>query len=387
MNLKRLLYYVLFFIGFLGFSISFSQIIPFLTEMGYTASERGYILSFSALVGIAAQFLIGIVCDRMQKTKPMLILSIVVFTIAATVIYQLQDPLLTIMLFWGSFTIAFFRTSNNLLETWIYTIDEDTRLHFGTIRVFGSIGWAVGSMVLGFLIRSYGYSVISLAIVPIMIVVLFMIFPLQDSDYQDTNSSFNFQELKILLKNKQFLLLLLVFFWVFLIFNMDQFTVIDYLLSLNAGSEVIGFKWSLQAVVEMPLMVLGIHFLLKFGLKKIVILATLSLVVRFVGIGLTSNIWLIMAYSSLQAIFFPLILLAQKEAVNQQVPAHMSASGHLIMTSITSNIPVIVMPLISSWASTKMSLSALIMWAGLSLLVPILLMLLYKEPKTNAAKA
>ncbi|HHX07620.1 MAG TPA: MFS transporter [Erysipelothrix sp.] len=383
MKHKRLLYYALFFVGFIGFSFSFSQIIPFLTELGYSASERGYILSFSALVGIIAQFVFGIVCDRMQKTKPMLILSILILMGSAAVTYQLKNPLFSVMLLWASFTVGFFRTSSNLLETWVYTIDEDTRQHFGTIRVFGSIGWALGSFVLGFLIRYFGYSVISWASLPMTLIALALIFPLGDSDYQDASQSFSFQDLSLLVKNRQFVLVLLVFFFLFLVYNMDMITVIDYMLTLDAGSEIIGFKWSLQAVVELPLMIAGWRLLTKYGLKNIVVFASISLMIRFIGIGLTNQIWLILAFSSLQLIFFPLILLSQKEAVNQQVPAHLRASGHLLMTSVTSNIPVILMPLISSWASNIMDLSTLILLGGVSVIFPILLMLFYKEPSID----
>ena len=383
MKHKRLLYYALFFVGFIGFSFSFSQIIPFLTELGYSASERGYILSFSALVGIIAQFVFGIVCDRMQKTKPMLILSILILMGSAAVTYQLKNPLFSVMLLWASFTVGFFRTSSNLLETWVYTIDEDTRQHFGTIRVFGSIGWALGSFVLGFLIRYFGYSVISWAALPMTLIALALIFPLGDSDYQDASQSFSFQDLSLLVKNRQFVLVLLVFFFLFLVYNMDMISVIDYMLTLDAGSEIIGFKWSLQAVVELPLMIAGWRLLTKYGLKNIVVFASISLMIRFIGIGLTNQIWLILAFSSLQLIFFPLILLSQKEAVNQQVPAHLRASGHLLMTSVTSNIPVILMPLISSWASNIMNLSTLILLGGVSVIFPILLMLFYKEPSID----
>ncbi len=385
MKHKRLLYYALFFLGFIGFSFSFSQIIPFLTELGYSASERGYILSFSALVGIIAQFVFGVVCDRMQRTKPMLILSILILMGSVAITYQLKNPLFSVMLFWASFTVGFFRTSSNLLETWVYTIDEDTRQHFGTIRVFGSIGWALGSFVLGFLIRYFGYSVITWATLPITLLALALIFPLGDSDYQDASQSFSFQDLSLLVKNRQFILVLLVFFFLFLVYNMDMITVIDYMLTLDAGSEVIGFKWSLQAVVELPLMIAGWRLLTKYGLKNIVVFAAISLMIRFIGIGLTNQIWLILVFSSLQLVYFPLILLSQKEAVNQQVPAHLRASGHLLMTSVTSNIPVILMPLISSWASNIVDLSTLILLGGISVIFPIILMLFYKEPSIDEA--
>ncbi len=212
-----------------------------------------------------------------------------------------------------------------------------------------------------------------------------LIFPLGDSDYQDASQSFSFQDLSLLVKNRQFVLVLLVFFFLFLVYNMDMITVIDYMLTLDAGSEVIGFKWSLQAVVELPLMIAGWRLLTKYGLKNIVVFAAISLMIRFIGIGLTNQIWLILVFSSLQLVFFPLILLSQKEAVNQQVPAHLRASGHLLMTSVTSNIPVILMPLISSWASNIMDLSTLILLGGISVIFPIILMLFYKEPSIDEA--
>ncbi len=381
MKKTRLLYYVLFLIGFAGFSFSYSQIIPFLTDMGFTAIERGYILSLSALIGIVSQFLFGIICDKMQRTKPMLMVSLVILSVSTFITYRLNNPLFSVMLIYSALSVGFFRVTSNLLETWVYTIDEDTRQHFGVIRLFGSIGWALGAFLLGYLIKDFGYPALSLAMFPFLGLMLLLMMPLKDSDYQEASTSFNFKDVGALLRNPQFLLVILVFFWVFLVFNMDALTVIDYMILLGAGTEVIGFKWFLQALVELPLMIFGAALLIRYGLKKIVILATVTFIIRFVGIGLTDNVNLIIAFSGLQLISFPLILLSQKEAVNQQVPVHLRATGHLLMTSITSNIPVILMPLISSWAYSMMEINTFIVVAGISLIIPTLLMLNYKEPK------
>ena len=83
-----------------------------------------------------------------------------------------------------------------------------------------------------------------------------------------TALSINTKDIQKLFKNKQYVLMLIIFFWLFMINNLSGLTVIDRLLELKATSSDISQFWSLQAISEMVLMVGGGFFIAKFGGKK-----------------------------------------------------------------------------------------------------------------------
>ena len=46
-----------------------TQMIPFLSKLGYSVMERGYILAGTAVIAIVGQFLFGFLCDRFRRIK------------------------------------------------------------------------------------------------------------------------------------------------------------------------------------------------------------------------------------------------------------------------------------------------------------------------------
>ncbi|MFR5079963.1 MAG: hypothetical protein ACLTDX_18925 [[Clostridium] innocuum] len=65
----RWLLYAMNFLAFFAISMVNTQMIPFLSKLGYTVVQRGYILAANAVVAIAGQILFGYLCDRFQRVK------------------------------------------------------------------------------------------------------------------------------------------------------------------------------------------------------------------------------------------------------------------------------------------------------------------------------
>ena len=183
----------------------------------------------------------------------------------------------------------------------------------------------------------------------------------------------------MLFKNRQYLLIVAVFFWLFLIYNLNGLTVIDRLLELRASSKEIGNYWSYQALSELPLMFFGGWILSKFGSKKVVIFVSIMMLIRFLLYGLAQTPMQIILISFMQIVTFPLLLLSQKQMVSQQTPLKLRASGHMVMTSITSNLPILITPLLSGLLMNVMSISSILIIASISCVIPLVLMFKYRE--------
>jgi hypothetical protein len=57
----------------------------------------------------------------------------------------------------------------------------------------------------------------------------------------------------------------------------DMYTVIDKILFVGGSNDDVAFKWSFQAIMELPLFFLGGWMLLKLGSKKILIFSIIFL--------------------------------------------------------------------------------------------------------------
>lgn len=364
----------LFFVTWAVYSIVFSQLIPFLHSIGYSENQISWMLTASALIGMITQLLVGYWLDKYQKTKVFFVGLIITVSALSSIAYSVSHLNFWLLFFMVSIFVALFRVSSNVAETWVYQIDDEVMSRFGIIRIFGSIGWAIASIVVASMIERYNYFSIMPIVLVLTIIILFLCVNIPDSEKVSTANSLNFRDIKILLANKQYLLGLWFFFILFMIYNFDGITGIYKMIELGSSNSLIGFKWFAQAIVEIPLMALGAKLIIKLSNRSVSLFTAIFMGLRFILYGLATTPEQMVWISLLQAFTFPTMLLAQKDYVAKTVPIELRSSGHMIMTAITSNIPVILVPLISNMVSGFVSNSQILLVSGLLCFVPILLL-------------
>ena len=64
-------------------------------------------------------------------------------------------------------------------------------------------------------------------------------------------------DLKDLLSNRRYLLLVLIFLLIYMAGTADQYTVVDKLLQIGGSTADVGWKWSIQSFCEFPLFLAG----------------------------------------------------------------------------------------------------------------------------------
>lgn len=367
------------FVSFIGYGLVYTQLIPYMESIGFNPTQRGLILSLSSIVGIIAQFLSGYYSDKYQKVKEITILTHILFALFIGLSYSWLGSLSVLIGICIVVSVGLFRVTSNIMETWIFEINETTQKLFGIIRIFGSIGWAIGAGLVSFIIANEGYVGIGNSFIFLMVIncVLMVLSP--SSKKTSNHQGFSMSDLKLLFKNRQYVIIVIVFFWLFLIYNLNGLTVIDRLLELRASSKEIGNYWSYQALSELPLMFFGGWILSEFGSKKVVIFVSIMMLIRFLLYGLAQTPMQIILISFMQIVTFPLLLLSQKQMVSQQTPLKLRASGHMVMTSITSNLPILITPLLSGLLMNVMSISSILIIASISCVIPLVLMFKYRE--------
>lgn len=368
------------FIAFIGYGLLYTQIIPYMESLGMDSSMRGIVLSASAILGIVIQLITGYLSDRYQMIKSMTIVAHLIFGILGLFGYsswfknEIVAYFVLILL-----AVAFFRIASNLLESWIYEIDEHTQKHFGIVRLFGSFGWALGSFVVSFLVINFGYQGIGITFGLLMIGDALLMMFLKAPKKVSASLSLNWLDVRKLFQNKQYILMIIIFFWLFMINNLNGLTVIDRLLELQATSQEISNYWTISSISELLLMAVGGYFIHRFGGKKILIFTSFLLVIRFVLYGLADSTHQIIIISLLQGIIFPFMLLSQKRMVTLLTPLELRSSGHMVMTAITSNIPIILTPILSGYLIQIFEINQILLVAGLSCVIPLVLSFFSKE--------
>ena len=149
-NIKR--FSISIFVIFSSYSLVITQAVPFLTDLGYSPSQRGLVLSFVGIISIVGQILMGFLSDRFGTIKKFFIYLTILMALLVGLSFLVETKNFMYHFLILGMAMGLTKILVNLYETWIMEVDS-MRDDFGFIRGFGSIGWALASLASGYLIR------------------------------------------------------------------------------------------------------------------------------------------------------------------------------------------------------------------------------------------
>lgn len=368
---------ILYLFVFAGLALTYTQIIPFLTFIGYSPIERGIILSTIAVVAIFGQFFVGYLCDKYNTVKRFYNILSILYVIINALMYSYTNNQFFIHLLLVSLTGGLFRVLSGLLETWTIETNEYIKNHFGTIRAFGAIGWAIGAPLTSFVINRFGYQSIGFAFAIIILMSHVVSYTLPDARKVEKNVNLRLTDIKELLKNKRYVQLVVMLVFVNIVFAADMYTVIDKMIYIGSTNDQIAFKWSFQAVTELPLFFLGFYLLKRFGANKLLIFSMLMFIIRFLLYTLASTPIQIIAISGMQSITFPLLMVAQKVLISDESPLNLQSTGQMFALSMYIGLSALITPILSGVLVEAFGYNMTLLIMTVSLLIPLYLAINY----------
>ena len=368
---------ILYFIVFMAFAFTNTQIIPFLTWIGYSPIERGIILSMVAIIAIFGQFYVGYLCDKYNTIKRFYHGLMIIFVFMNALMFFITSQVFFIHLLLVSFTLGLYQALSGLIETWTIETNAYIKQNFGGIRALGSLGWALGAPLTAWIIRNYGYPMIGFAFAIVILASFAISYRSPDAQKVEKNVNLKLKDIKALLQNKNYVKLVVLLVLVNFVFRADSYTVIDKMIAIGATNDQIAFKWSFQAVLETPLFFLGFYLLEHFKAHRLLVFAILMFILRFslYTIALTPNhiIWA----SAMQMVSFPLLIISQKILIADEAPLNLQSSAQMFALSMYAGIPSLLTPLLSGIMVEWLGFNTTLMIMTLILIIPLGLALSY----------
>lgn len=369
---NTILPYSIYFFVFGSFAFIYTQIIPFLTYLGFTIFERGLILSSVSLLTLVIQVIYGFFSDKYNTIKPIFNLSYLILGILSFILYQSTSSNFYFILLLVSLVGSLFRTLAGFLETWTLLSDEKIKLKFGAIRAFGSIGWALTAPLTSIVVNIYGYSMLSYLIIAMVVVSLFL--TIMQKDVEDIETAeLKFKDIKELIKTPDYVILILIFTVINIGFNTDNFTVIDKMIDLGATNNEIALKWSIQAIIEMPVLFLSTWILLRFNMLSVLRISVIFFIARIGFNGLATTPVQILYVSLFQGITFPLSFIAQKFMIEKITPLKLRSSAQMLGLAIFGAFPAFFTPLVSGILVEYVGYNTTLYLFSITLIVSLLL--------------
>ncbi|HBG5046540.1 TPA: MFS transporter [Clostridioides difficile] len=353
---------IFYFFSYIIFAFASTKFTPFLSKLGYSAFERGIILSSYAITNILFQLLFGVLADKYQTMKKIVLISLSVYGIASVIMFSTYGIASVIMFSTESATFIIYlllvalsggllNTCCSLYDTWIIGCGDNINNYLSFIKTFGSIGWAIGSMVASYLILRFSYFGLSVAIGLIVVLLIINILLLPDIEKINKKINVTNKDIIELLKDKKYILLVCILFLLYSMVVANNCTVIDKMIALNATNSQISLKWSLQSLLEIPTYLAGSYLLKKYSSLNLLKLSAIMITVQFLLFALTNDSNIIIILCVFQVFSTPLILITSKRLIFEVSPKKLRSSSQLIALSIFMGGSSLIIPTVAGFLS------------------------------------
>ncbi|MEC0242319.1 MFS transporter [Paenibacillus dokdonensis] len=316
--------------NFLFFAL-LSMFIPFLpiyfSEQGLNETQIGTIIGIGGFITLIAQPLWGMISDRTRTIRKVLIILVVCTTVTGYLLYSTSNYALIIV--FVMLTYFFLMPIDPLTESLNFRVAESAGISYGSLRTFGALGYAVMSLLAGYLMTNYGARSLGYTFAGLGIVSLIVTFLMPDAPVSGKPVTMN--SLKSFLRNKETLLFLVLVFISSVPARMNDTYLGLYIKDLGGKPDLLGLAWFLAAGSEILVFSLSFWWLRKNKELAIISIAGAFYFIRFfISAWITDPNW--MAYIQLlQILTFPVFYTAAIQYLYSIVPVEWRATGQTVL--------------------------------------------------------
>lgn len=329
------LFYLSFFAG-TGLYLPYLSL--YLQAIHFTGAQIGLIASLTPLAGVLLPPLWGVLSDRRGWRKQLLAASLMLAAISAWVAWLAGTflvllPLLLLLAVCLSPTVPL--ADATTLE-WLRRHDGT----YGAIRVFGSLGYLISSLVMGQVFEGrhifwlYPFYGGALAVTFLVSLSLPRQGDLVRLDRGEGVVSLLHDRVVVL-----FLLCTLVGYGTFAAYN--TFFAL-YLKGLGATTGIVGLAAGLATLSEIPAMAFSGRLLAKFGFKPLLLVALGVAVLRWLGYSQVHDYRLALLFQPLHGLTFALFYVAGVTFMERRVPPRLRATGQSLFNGATFGLGTVL---------------------------------------------
>lgn len=365
----RRYFIVLFSVAYLTFSFGQTRFTPFLSERGYDPFERGLVLSAVAVGTMGLQVLFGYLTDKWQTAKKLALMALALQLVLGSLLFSHTLDFLWYHVFVMGAYGGLCNTMTGQFDLWVLGINRKMQAAASYIRAFGSLGWAIGSLLAVYLVNRWDYFGLKWALFALMIGAGILMMRLPDATPKTTTRVINRDEIWTLLKRPDYILLTLTLFALYSLVVANNGIVIDKMLALGATGDQVSFKWSLQALVEIPMFFAIPLFIKKVRPVRLLQLSALVVCIQFIIYARTDSIQVLTWLGFLQMFTMPIITIPSKFIIARLAPEHLVNTAQMVCLSVYSGVSSLFIPTIVGYFSTQVGFdSTLLGLSGLGVL-------------------
>jgi MFS transporter, PPP family, 3-phenylpropionic acid transporter len=323
-------------------------------SLGFSKLQIGAIYSVGPFLSIVANLIVGIVSDRSKSLR-----------IILTLLYLGQVMALALLLPQKEFGIMagimalfyLFQTPiNSMLDSYSLLAASQMNRSFPSIRMFGSLGYALSAIAFGYLLKAYGSDLtlfIGIGTVAVSFILSFFLF-----NFQATLRKFEFGGLWILLRRKE----TLVFFGLIMIVSvahrMNEGFLAVAMREIGADDSVIGYASLSSAISEIPMFFLLAKFGHRFRELPLLAIASFMYFIRLGLLSLATEPWMMVALQAMHSVTFAIYYITALRYLQSLIPDEYRSSGLAVFAVVWSGLAGLIAGTLGGWLYDSLGLSA-----------------------------
>ncbi|MGY3312988.1 PPP family 3-phenylpropionic acid transporter [Peribacillus simplex] len=324
------------YFGLLAIFIPFLPV--YLADQGLRPAQIGFIIGTGGFVTLITQPLWGMISDKTRTIRKVLLLLIFFSSVIGYFLYD-SSSYLQLILF-AMLLYFFLMPIDPLTESLNFTIAEKSGISYGSIRTYGAFGYAVISLITGYVMSYFGANSLAFLFAGIGLISFIVSWIMPDAPV--SGKPVTLSSLKHFFSNKETLLFLLLVFICAVPARMNDTFLGVYIRELGGSAKLVGLTWFLAAGSEIVVFALSFWWLRKG--KEIIII---SFAAAFFFIRYFVSAWItdphLLAYLQvMQLLTFPIFYSAAIQYLYRIVPVEWRATGQTVLALLFFGVSGII---------------------------------------------
>lgn len=318
-----------------GYYATQSILLPLLPiyfmNMGYSAQDIGLFMMVGPFVSVFAQPMWGFISDRFQTLKK-LVWLLWLLTIAASVGLFTTSGFTPTLIF-VLLLYFFMLPSVPLLDSLSIKSTQQAGVSYGSIRLWGSLGFTVLALISGFALDAFGgISSIKYMYWATWIIPLSLLFFLKDE--KSGGSRLTLAAVAELGRNGRFLWFLMLVFLMSVPHRMNDALFGLYIKDMHASDWMVSLAWALASVSEAVTFAFFYRYMHKYHELALLGIASLLFAIRWTIYALVPVPWVLMLLQLTHSVTYAVFWLVAVQYCVRLVPEAMRSTGQSLLSAV-----------------------------------------------------
>ena len=351
---------LLFSLFFLLFFAGIGLIMPFLSlqfkAVGYNGVQISLLNMLSALAVILTAPQYGLIFDRSKDKRLILLISLTIATVTLFLIPYLRAFGAMLVIYTISRVIV--SSSITASENLSYQVSADKngeeKAGFGSLRMWGSLGFALTALLGGMIFQNFGLLRNSRIFLGLMAATFVVLLLMPESIFRERRSIESGETalstrgvIKLIAKDQYLLLTVVALALTDPLFDGVRSFEPIFMEELGLPVSVIGLAATLSALLEVPMMLGADRLIERIGVQNLVIAILSFDLTRRLLVWIFPSGWVVFALNIMTAISFTLRLITTVHLINLRIPKQYTTTALTFVFNTLNGIMYILSNAIS----------------------------------------